>query len=84
MMEDGLIRERLHRQIDHMPDDLVKQVADFALFLLVKQKGLNDYEDWGEKQWQEFALQYFYYEPPGVEGKEIEYSLKDAKEIYHT
>jgi len=34
----ALIRDRLHKQIDRLPDELVEQVANFALFLMAKQK----------------------------------------------
>jgi hypothetical protein len=82
-MSDTLIRDRLHKQIDHLPDELVEQVADFTLFLLAKQKGALVYEDWSDHQWQEFALQQFFYNAEGAEQDDVEYTLKDAREVYH-
>ena len=29
-MNNGVIREQLHQQIDDLPDDVVKQIADFT------------------------------------------------------
>jgi len=82
-MSAALIRNRLHEQIDHLPDELVEQVANFALFLLAKQKIAPSYEDWNNHQWQEFALQQFFRAEDGDEHNEVEYSIKDAREVYH-
>ena len=34
------MRQRLHKQIDSLPDDIVQQIADFALFLMAKRNFL--------------------------------------------
>lgn len=47
-MKTSLRRDQLHKQIDILPDDLVEQIADFALFLLAKRKAAPDYEEWRE------------------------------------
>jgi hypothetical protein len=67
----------LHEQIDFLPDDLVEQIADFALFLLAKRKAASGYEEWSEKQWQDFALAQFF-----REDDEVTYTLADAQEVY--
>ena len=54
------MRHRLHEQIDRLPDELVQQIADFALFLNAKQQVIPRYENWSEETWQEFALQQFF------------------------
>ncbi|MEW5938883.1 MAG: DUF2281 domain-containing protein, partial [Chloroflexota bacterium] len=82
-MSQLLIRDRLYKLIDLMPDELVEQVADFAAFLAAKQKNSPAYHDWDERQWQEFALREFFRDD-GEEGEEVEYSLNDAREVYHT
>jgi hypothetical protein len=82
-MNNALVRDRLHKQIDHLPDELVEQVANFTLFLTAKQKAAPRYEDWSEQQWQEFALQQFFREETDAEHDEVEYTLKDAREVYH-
>jgi len=82
-MNAVVMRDRLHEQIDRLPDELVGQVADFALFLAAKQKAAPIYEDWSDQQWKEFALQQFFREEDGAEHDEGEYSLKDAREVYH-
>jgi hypothetical protein len=82
-MNVASIRERLHKQIDRLPDELVEQVADFALFLLAKQKAAPFYEDWSDPEWQDFALQQFFREEEDAEQGEAEYTLRDAREVYH-
>ena len=81
-MNPALVRDRLHEQIDRLPDELVEQVADFVLFVAAKQKISPSYHDWDDRQWQEFVLQQFFREE-GEEGSDVEYSLKDAREVYH-
>ena len=79
-MNPALIRDRLHEQINRLPDELVEEVADFVLFLAAKQKISPNYYDWDDRQWHEFAAQQFF----RAEGEdEVEYSLKDAREVYH-
>ena len=43
-------REQLNRQIDTLPDDLVEQIADFALFVMARRQIAPLYEDWGSNQ----------------------------------
>ena len=76
-MKSRLPREQLHKQIDVLPDDLVEQIADFALFLLAKRKAVPGYEEWSEGQWQEFSLEQFF-----REDDEVTYTIADAKEVY--
>jgi len=76
-MKASLLRERLHRQIDRLPDDLVEQVADFVLFLMAKHKDTPGYEEWDEQQWRDFVLEQFF-----REDEEVTYTLSDAKEVY--
>ena len=71
------VREQLHQQIDHLPDEVVEQIADFTLFVMTRRH-LLDYADWDRDQWREFSLEQFF-----SEEYEVEYTLKDAREIYH-
>ena len=73
------VREQLHQQIDNLPDDIVQQIADFALFVTVRRGISSAYVDWNNDQWQEFVLEQFFREED-----EVEYSLQDAKEVYHS
>jgi len=79
MMSAALIREQLHQQIDNLPDDVIEQIADFALFVMTRRNIEPFYEDWDDQQWQDFALSKFFRE----DEDEVEYSLEDAQEIYH-
>ena len=72
------IREQLYKQIDNLPDDVVEQIADFALFVMTRRQITPSYVDWGSNQWQDFALAQLF-----REDDEVEYSLEDAQEIYN-
>jgi hypothetical protein len=76
-MKTDTLRERLHKQIDRLPDELVEQISDFALFLTVKSKVAPKYEDWDDRQWQALSLEQFF-----REDDDVVYTLKDAREIY--
>lgn len=76
-MKAVLKRDQLHKQIDLLPDELVEQIADFALFLLAKRKAAPHYEDWSEQQWQNFSLEQFF-----REDDDVTYTIADAKEVY--
>lgn len=71
------MREQLYRQIDSLPDEIVEQIADFALFVMARRQIAPLYEEWSTNQWQAFALDQFFREED-----EIVYSLADAQEIY--
>ena len=72
-----MIREQLHKQIDKLPDDIVQQVADFTLFVMARRQISPNDVDWDGWQWQDFTLEQFF-----REDDEVEYTLKDAQEIY--
>lgn len=77
-MNTNIMREQLHEQIDHLPDEVVQQIADFTYFVMSKKKLTQPYDDWDQDQWQQFALEQFFREED-----EVHYSLDDAKEIFH-
>ncbi len=70
-------RERLHQQIDRLPDHIVEQIANFTLLITTHQNNISEYTNWQDQDWQEFSLERFFREED-----EIEYSLEDAQEIY--
>ena len=76
-MKTALVREQLREEIKHLPDDIVQQIADFALFVMARRNIAPLYEEWGNVQWQNFALSQFFREED-----DIEYSLADAREVY--
>lgn len=73
------IREQLHKQIDQLPDNVVEQIADFTLFVMSRRDIHPIYTDWNLVEWQSFSLEQFF-----REDDEVEYSLDDAQEIYHS
>jgi len=77
-MNIKLLRARLLEQINHLPDDAVEQIADFAMFVMIKRRIEPLYEDWDDQLWQDFALSQLF-----AEDDDVEYSLEDAREIYH-
>ena len=70
-------REKLHQQIDQLPDHIVEQIANFTSSIMTQQNNIPEYGNWKDKDWQKFSLQEFF-----REDDEIEYSLEDAQEIY--
>jgi predicted component of type VI protein secretion system len=70
-------REQLHHQIDALPDDVVEQIADFALFVMARRQLNKSFTDWSNQQWQAFALEQLL-----RDGDDVEYTLDDAKVIY--
>ena len=76
-MNPILLRDRLHKEIDQLPDEIVAQIADFTLFIMVRHNVSPLYDDWRQEEWQDFALEQFF-----REDDEIEYTIKDAKEVY--
>ena len=70
-------REKLHQQIDQLPDHIVEQIANFTSSIITQQSNMPEYSNWDDKDWQEFSLQNFFREE-----NEIEYCLEDAQEIY--
>ena len=74
-----MTREQLHKQIDSLPDDVVQQVADFALFVMARRGISPVHVDRNDNQWQDFVLGQFFRDE-----NEIEYSLKDAQQVYHS
>jgi len=77
-MTTSTVREQLHKYIDNLPDDIVQQIADFVLFLIAR-RGISSYVDWNDDQWQHFVLEQFFREED-----EVEYTLEDAQEVYHS
>lgn len=76
-MSNSTLRERLHKQIDNLPDDIVEQIVDFTFFVMKRRSVAPQYEDWDDKLWHEFALKQFFREED-----EVEYTFKDAQEVY--
>jgi hypothetical protein len=70
-------RDQLHQQIDQLPDRIVEKIANFTSSIITEQDNRPEYSNWENKDWQEFSLQIFL-----NDDDEIEYSLKDAQEIY--
>jgi hypothetical protein len=78
-MTDATLREQLCKQIDDLPDDVVEHVAEFTLFLMARRQISPSYADWKSDEWQDFALGQIF-----REDDDVEYSLEDAQEIYHS
>jgi enoyl reductase-like protein len=76
-MAHQISREQLFKQINSLPDDIVQQIADFTFFVMARRKITPLYAEWKSSQWQDFTLEQFFREED-----EVEYTLKDAQEIY--
>ncbi len=77
MMATNLLRQQLQRQIEHLPDDVLQEVADFMAFVLARRRYGVTIDDWDDETWQRMALEQFFREED-----EVEYSLEDAVEVY--
>jgi len=73
------VREQLHKYIDSLPDDIVQQISDFVLFVMARRNISSPYVDWDNDQWRDFGLEQFFREED-----EVEYTLDDAQEVYHS
>lgn len=78
-MKSANLREELHEQIDHLPDDIVEQIADFTMYVMARRDISPPYEEWDDAHWQRFALEMLY-----RDDDEVTYSLEEAKEVYDT
>lgn len=77
-MTTTLLREKLHKQIDALPDEVVEQIAEFTLFVAARRGLASSYEDWDRDQWQQFVLGQLLRD----DDNEVTYSLDDAAEVY--
>ena len=73
------LRKQLHYQIDEWPEDILKEVVDFAAFVLARRRYDVDFSEWTEQDWQHFTLDQLFRDGDG----EVQYTLDDAQEIYH-
>lgn len=53
-------------------------IADFALFVMARRHIVPTFMDWQGDEWQTFTLQQFF-----RDDEPVEYTLADAKEVYH-
>jgi hypothetical protein len=77
-MNSSLLRDRLHKEIDQLPDEIVEQIANLTSFLMGHHNVAPLHDDWEQEEWQHFAWAQFFRE----EKDDVEYTIKDAKEIY--
>lgn len=76
-MNEASVREHLHDQIDNLPDDILRQVADFASFVIERRQSAPRYAAWTDQEWDDFSLAQFFREED-----EVTYTLEDAQEVY--
>ena len=72
-------RQKLHQQIDQLPDRIVEQIANFTSSIITQQSNMPEYSNWENKDWQEFSLQIFFRKED-----EIEYSLRRCPRNLYT
>jgi hypothetical protein len=56
----------------------VEEIADFTLIVMARRQIKPDYSEWDDQNWRDLTLEQFFREED-----EVEYSLNNAKEIYH-
>jgi|LakMenEpi03Aug12_release.lakeMendotaPanAssembly.Ray.scaffolds.fasta_scaffold1263835_2 hypothetical protein len=72
------LRELLQNQIATAPDDLLPEISDFIAFITTRRQGIT-YVDWSAEEWRDFTLTQSMRETEN----DVDYSLKDAKEVFH-
>ncbi|MFN8490047.1 MAG: hypothetical protein U0350_20840 [Caldilineaceae bacterium] len=78
-MTTASLREQLQHQLEVLPDDIIAEIADFTAFILARRRNNIPYSDWKQSEWKEFVLAQFL----GESDDDVEYTLEDAKEVYH-
>lgn len=78
-MTGKTLRQQLQQQIEFLPDDLVREIADFITVVLARYTSAGTLYDGEEIGWQYFAVQSFFREPD-----EVTYILADAIEVYRS
>ena len=76
-MTSSQLRKQVQQQIEELPEDVLREVADFMAFILARRGYDREINDWDEDSWQEMALEQFF-----REDDEVEYSIDDAIEVY--
>lgn len=83
-MSNTILRKQLYTQIDSLPDDIVRQIAEFTSFLVAKKHKAPDYIDWSDSEWQTFSLEQFFREDDiDSQEEEVLYTREDAIKVYH-
>ena len=59
-MTEQTLKEELKEQIDKLPDDIVREIADYIYALMLKHNIPLPYSDWEEGEWQEFSIRQFF------------------------
>jgi len=71
-MSASQLRAQMQQQINTLPEDILREVADFMAFILSRRQ----IDDWDDGIWQQMALEQFF-----REDDDIEYTLDDAIEV---
>ena len=72
------LRELLQQQIATAPDEILPEISDFIAFIAARRQGVT-YVDWSAEEWRDFTLAQFMRDTDD----DVEYSLEDAKEVFH-
>ena len=75
-MKSNQLRKQIQQQIELLPEDVLREVADFMAFILARRRLEEVVDDWDDESWQKMALEQFFKE------ESAEYSLDDAIEVY--
>jgi hypothetical protein len=75
-MTGNQLRKQVHQQIDVLPEDVLREVADFLAFVLARRQKEN-LSEWDDDTWQQMALEQFF-----RDNDEVDYTVDDAIEVY--
>ena len=71
------LRKQIQQQIEALPEDILREVADFMAFVVARRRYEDEIADWDEETWQQMALEQFF-----RESSDVEYTIDDAIEVY--
>jgi vesicle coat complex subunit len=71
------LRKQIQQQIEALPEDILREVADFMAFVVARRRYEGEIADWDEETWQQMAIEQFF-----RESSDVEYTIDDAIEVY--
>jgi len=78
-MTTNQLRKQMQQQIEKLPENVLREVADFMAFILARRRYEDEITDWVEETWQQMAVEQFF-----RESDDVEYTIDDAIEVYET
>ena len=72
-MSASQLRAQMQQQINTLPEDILREVADFMAFILSRRQ----IDDWDDEIWQQMALEQFFREETNSSIPPMDVSLNE-------